>query len=411
MLAFALPGQPPGPASKLLVNASFGRGSSSRSSTSTSTRCSRGSCSSRSFTATKRSRVVACRLGGAAAASSPTSFPAQQLHHEHSNPLQKPPRPSRRRPRPLGALDASARDNAPDAPRVFDASRGCESEAARDRIELVLRLKDMGRRFEWRGAVKVFRRARARGMVMDNSVYSCIISVVAKSGRWSEAEELLQEAKEDPADLDPNKYCYTAAVSACARGRNWELALSLLDEMREAGLSPDHFTYGSAVSAMARTGQWRRALGLLRRMAGEGLRPNVVCYGAAVDACAKGGQWERAVGLLQEMRDAGVEPDRICYNAAINACAQSGEWETALSLADEMRRSVPVLGTGAGPDVFTFNSIMHGMASAGECERLLVLLAEMRQEYGVSPDVVSYNTAMAACNEVSSRRMMRSVSS
>ncbi|CAN0465514.1 unnamed protein product, partial [Ectocarpus sp. 12 AP-2014] len=310
MLAFALPGQPPGPASKLLVNASFGRGSSSRSSTSTSTRCSRGSCSSRSFTATKRSRVVACRLGGAAAASSPTSFPAQQLHHEHSNPLQKPPRPSRRRPRPLGALDASARDNAPDAPRVFDASRGCESEAARDRIELVLRLKDMGRRFEWRGAVKVFRRARARGMVMDNSVYSCIISVVAKSGRWSEAEELLQEAKEDPADLDPNKYCYTAAVSACARGRNWELALSLLDEMREAGLSPDHFTYGSAVSAMARTGQWRRALGLLRRMAGEGLRPNVVCYGAAVDACAKGGQWERAVGLLQEMRDAGVEPDR-----------------------------------------------------------------------------------------------------
>ncbi|CAN0554930.1 unnamed protein product, partial [Ectocarpus sp. 12 AP-2014] len=90
---------------------------------------------------------------------------------------------------------------------------------------------------------------------------------------------------------------------------------------------------------------------------------------------------------------------RICYNAAINACAQSGEWETALSLADEMRRSVPVLGTGAGPDVFTFNSIMHGMASAGECERLLVLLAEMREKYGVFPDVVSYNTAMAACNE------------
>ncbi|CAN0550294.1 unnamed protein product, partial [Ectocarpus sp. 12 AP-2014] len=86
MLAFALPGQPPGPASKLLVDASFGRGS--RSSTSTSSSCSRGSCSSRSFTATKRSRVVACRLGGAAAASSPTSFPAQQLHHEHSNPLQ-----------------------------------------------------------------------------------------------------------------------------------------------------------------------------------------------------------------------------------------------------------------------------------------------------------------------------------
>lgn len=90
-------------------------------------------------------------------------------------------------------------------------------------------------------------------------------------------------------------------------------------------------------------------------------------------------------------------PLRICYNTAINACAQSGEWEIALGLSDEMRLSV--LGEGARPDVFTFNSIMHGMAGAGECERLLSVLDEM-QAAGVSPDVVSYNTAMGALNKV-----------
>lgn len=58
-----------------------------------------------------------------------------------------------------------------------------------------------------------------------------------------------------------------------------------------------------------------------------------------------------------------------------------------------------VLGEGARPDVFTFNSIMHGMASVGECERLLSVLDEMK-EAGVPPDVVSYNTAMGACNKV-----------
>eukprot|EP00752_Nemacystus_decipiens_P004233 g3867.t1 len=282
---------------------------------------------------------------------------------------------------------------------AYGQDRGCEpgqdTEVVREKVELVLRLKDMGRRFEWRGALKVFRRAKAGGMVPDNSVYSCIIGVVAKSGRWSEAVELLREAR-DVAHLEPNTYCYTAAVSACAKGRNWELALSLLDEMQEVGLSPDHVTYGSAVSAMARAGQWERALELLRRMTEEGLRPNVVCYGSAVDACAKGGQWERAVGLLGEMRKAGVEPDRICYNTAINACAQSGEWEIALGLSDEMRH--PGLGEGARPDVFTFNSIMHGMASVGECERLLTVLDEMKGA-GVNPDAVSYNTAMGACNK------------
>ena len=92
-------------------------------------------------------------------------------------------------------------------------------------------------------------------------------------------------------------------------------------------------------------------------------------------------------------------PLRICYNTAINACAQSGEWEIALGLSEEMRHSA--LGEGARPDVFTYNSIMHGMASVGECERLLTVLDEMRSA-GVPPDVVSYNTAMGACNKVCS---------
>lgn len=62
----------------------------------------------------------------------------------------------------------------------------------------------------------------------------------------------------------------------------------------------------------------------------------------------------------------------------------------------------PGLGEGARPDVFTFNSIMYGMASVGECERLLVVLDDMRAA-GVPPDVVSYNTAMGACNKVGGR--------
>ncbi len=41
----------------------------------------------------------------------------------------------------------------------------------RAKVELVLRLKEMGSRFEWRGALKVFRRAKAGGVVPDNSVY------------------------------------------------------------------------------------------------------------------------------------------------------------------------------------------------------------------------------------------------
>lgn len=61
---------------------------------------------------------------------------------------------------------------------MFDPRRGCESgqdaEVVREKVELMLRLKDMGRRFEWRGALKVFRRAKAGGMVPDNSAYRSV---------------------------------------------------------------------------------------------------------------------------------------------------------------------------------------------------------------------------------------------
>ena len=80
------------------------------------------------------------------------------------------------RPRAVEALGASIRDNAPPAPGAFDPARGWEGEATRDKVQLVLSLKAMGRRFEWRGALKVFRRAKEDGVMVDNSVYRSVTS-------------------------------------------------------------------------------------------------------------------------------------------------------------------------------------------------------------------------------------------
>lgn len=53
---------------------------------------------------------------------------------------------------------------------AFHPVRGIEVDG-RSNVELLARLKAMGRRFEWRGALKVFRRAKAEGLVADNNVY------------------------------------------------------------------------------------------------------------------------------------------------------------------------------------------------------------------------------------------------
>lgn len=103
--------------------------------------------------------------------------------HSGEPPQQQPIRRSRRRPRPVGALEASARDTSSGAPGMFDPLRagqpGQDTGAVRAKVELVLRLKEMGRRFEWRGALKVFRRTKAGGVVPDNGVYRYIVGPVS----------------------------------------------------------------------------------------------------------------------------------------------------------------------------------------------------------------------------------------
>ncbi|CAK0826491.1 unnamed protein product [Prorocentrum cordatum] len=70
---------------------------------------------------------------------------------------------------------------------------------------------------------------------------------------------------------------YSAGISACEKGEQWQRALALLSEMREAKGEPDV----------------------------------TLIYSAGISACGNGEQWKRALALLSEMREAKGEPDSI----------------------------------------------------------------------------------------------------
>jgi pentatricopeptide repeat protein len=77
--------------------------------------------------------------------------------------------------------------------------------------------------------------------------------------------------------------------------------------------------YSAAISACEKGSQWQRALDLLQEMKDCDIRPVVIIYSAAMSACEKGGQWQRALDLLQEMKKCYVQPNVISYSAAISA--------------------------------------------------------------------------------------------
>jgi pentatricopeptide repeat protein len=62
---------------------------------------------------------------------------------------------------------------------------------------------------------------------------------------------------------------------ACAKGNMWRKALSLLDEMRQSGIEPTGFTYSAAISACGNGGQWERGLELLYQVGYPFSFPNI----------------------------------------------------------------------------------------------------------------------------------------
>ncbi|CAK0877493.1 unnamed protein product [Prorocentrum cordatum] len=68
---------------------------------------------------------------------------------------------------------------------------------------------------------------------------------------------------------------YSAGISACEKGEQWQPALALLSEMWEAKLEPDVISYSAGISACGKSEQWHRALALLSEMREAQLEPNV----------------------------------------------------------------------------------------------------------------------------------------
>ena len=64
---------------------------------------------------------------------------------------------------------------------------------------------------------------------------------------------------------------------------------------------PDVVSYSAAISTCEKGKQWEGALALLQEMVRKELTPNVVSYSSAISACEKGKLWEGTLALLREM--------------------------------------------------------------------------------------------------------------
>eukprot|EP00434_Breviolum_minutum_P017742 symbB.v1.2.015659.t1/scaffold1177.1/size133674/2 len=230
-------------------------------------------------------------------------------------------------------------------------------------------------------------------MHITPTVFSCsaAISACAKGGQWQQAIVLLFEAMAR-VKIQPNTISYNTTISACEKGGEWQQALVLFEAMSMAAISTDVITYNAAISACGLGSQWTKALSLLEDMLLARTCPNVITCSAALSACEKHGQWQQALALFQSMAAAQISPNLISYSAAICACQKGEQWQQALSFFQAMPRANIL------PDLFCFNCAISSCEKGGQWEQAL-LLFETMPEANILADVVSYNATISACQK------------
>lgn len=75
----------------------------------------------------------------------------------------------------------------------------------------------------------------------------------------------------------------------------------LLQEVWRRLLQLDLFGCDAAISACEKGIQWEIAFSCLRKMFLRSIQPDVIGCSAVIGACEKGAKWQAGLGLLQEM--------------------------------------------------------------------------------------------------------------
>ena len=90
------------------------------------------------------------------------------------------------------------------------------------------------------------------------------------------------------------------SLAACARFRQHETALEVLDTMTRKGVEPDVLACATAMEALAGAQRWDDVFAVFETIRAKGLKPDIKCYTQVLHQATLAGRWDLFPGYLQE---------------------------------------------------------------------------------------------------------------
>ncbi|CAM9971842.1 unnamed protein product [Scytosiphon promiscuus] len=210
-------------------------------------------------------------------------------------------------------------------------------------------------------------------------------------GDWRRAMVLMEDMR--VAKRRPSGSMYLLAVKACAKGGQWERALSLMVERRALDVREEK-------EASEKTGGRllpQRRVEVLSRAKKRAARTHMRTLEAVLSAVSEAGQFEVAIRLVQQMRAAGNTPSKRCYLYTLRAASKWGRWDVIESLMKEMR------ALGAGVRILSsdcYAPLVEAYAQASMWERAIEAYQEgyvSGREEAQPVDYRVYECVLKAC--------------
>ncbi|CAK8998264.1 Pentatricopeptide repeat-containing protein At2g41720 (Protein EMBRYO DEFECTIVE 2654) [Durusdinium trenchii] len=248
-------------------------------------------------------------------------------------------------------------------------------------------------RWRWRSALNLL---MAHHLQLDTFTYTALFG--ASKGQWWLARACL-ESYHQGSSQHPSKEFRNAYMSAALRDCDWDAAIALLADGREA-TARDAITFKILSRFWGRSSAWQTSaaflqdvqltrLGITRIPAAATVllvtaygrqelwrcavdqvtRPTPDVASAAASAAQRATAWRSALQCFSTSLEEGLEIDGVLVNAGLSAWRGSGVWGRVLAGHVIWLK----------PDVFTFSVMLEGLGASKQWLQACAIAHELRQ--------------------------------
>ncbi len=233
-------------------------------------------------------------------------------------------------------------------------------------------------------ALQLFKEMKAQGIRPDNVTFVSALTACANVGDLEEGKALHAELLSN--SIKPDVILYTALLNMYAKCGSLTDARHVFDTMKQRNLQ----SWTAMLAAYAQHGHGKEALQLFKEMKAQGIRPNNVTFVSVLTACANVGDLEEGKALHAELlNDNTITPDLIVQSTLLNMYAKCGSLTDVCRIFDGMPQH----------DVVSWSTLIGAHVQHGLGEKALMLFKRMKEQ-GVTPNEVTFISALQACGSV-----------